>query len=61
MRDNSFVIFQVKLYMIWTKGAPQSAKFQTFHSSREILPTLYFDRLLLSKVYKISAKKVGKC
>ena len=47
--------------MIWTKGAPQSAKFQTFHSSREILPTLYFDRLLLSKVYKISAKKVGKC
>ena len=61
MRDNSSMIFQLKLYLIWTKGAHQSAKFQTFHSSREILPSLYFDRLLLLKVYKISAKKVGKC
>ena len=30
MRDNSSVLFQLKLYMISTKGAYQSAKFQTF-------------------------------
>ena len=41
--------------MIWTKGAHQSAKFQTFDCSRKISPNLYFDRLL--KVYKILAKK----
>ena len=33
------------------------AKFQTFDCSGEILPSLYFDRLLLLKVYKVSAKK----
>ena len=42
--------------MIWTKGAHQSAKLQTFDCSRKISPNLYFDRLL--KVYKISAKEV---
>ena len=42
--------------MIWTKGTHQSAKFQTFDCSREISTNLYFDRLLLLKVYKISAK-----
>ena len=42
--------------MIWTKGAYQSAKFQTLDSSREISPNLYFDRLLWLKVHKISAK-----
>ena len=41
--------------MIWTKGAHQSAKFQTFDCSRKISPNLYFDGLL--KVYKILAKK----
>ena len=46
--------------MIWTKGAHQSAKFQTFNCSRKISPNLYFDRLLLLKVYKISAKKVQR-
>ena len=46
--------------MIWTKGAHQSAKFQTFDCSRKISPNLYFDRLLLLKVYKISAKKVQR-
>ena len=44
--------------MIFTKGAHQSAKFQTFDCSGEISPNLYIDRLLLLKVYKISAKKV---
>ena len=43
--------------MIWTKGTHQSAKFQTIDCSREISPNLYFDRLLLLKGCKISAKK----
>ena len=46
--------------MIFTKGAHQSAKVQTFDCSGEILPNLYFDSLLLLKVYKISAKKVQR-
>ena len=60
MRDNSYVLFYLKLYMIWTKRAHQSAKFQTFDGSREISPNLYFDRLLLLKEYTISAKKVQR-
>ena len=57
MRDNSSAPFQLKLYMIWTKGTHQSAKLQTFDCSREISPNLYFDGLLLLKGYKILAKK----
>ena len=60
MRDDSFVLFLLKLYMIWTKGDHQSAKFQTFDCSRKISTNLYFNRLLLLKVYKLSAKKVQK-
>ena len=45
--------------MIWTKEA-QSAKLQIFDCSRKISPNLYFDRLLLLKVNKISAKKVQR-
>ena len=52
MRDNSSVLFQLKLCMIWTKGAQQSAKFQTFDCSHKISPNVHFDRLLLLKVYK---------
>ena len=44
--------------MIFTKGDHQSAKFQIFNCSGEISPNLYFYRLLLLKVYKISAKKL---
>ena len=44
--------------MIWAKGSHQSPKFQTFDCSRKISPNLYFDRLLLLKVYRILAKKV---
>ena len=40
--------------MTWTKEAHQSAKFQTSDCSREIPPNLYFDSLLLLKVYGIS-------
>ena len=57
MGDKSSVLFQLKLYLIFTKGAHHSAKFQTFDCSGEISPNLYFDRLLLLKVYKVSAKK----
>ena len=46
--------------MIFTKGAYQSAKFQTFDCSGENSPSLYFDGLLILKVYKISAKKVER-
>ena len=46
--------------MIWTKGAHQRAKLQSFDCSRKVSPNLYFDRLLLLKVYKISAKKVQR-
>ena len=35
----------------------QSAKIQTFDFSRKNLPNLHFDRLLLLKVYELSAKK----
>ena len=40
MRGNYSVLFQQKLYMIWTKGVPQSAKFQTFDCTHEISPNL---------------------
>ena len=46
--------------MIFTTGAHQSAKFQTFGCSGEISPNLYFDKLLLLKVYEISPKKVQR-
>ena len=46
--------------MFWTKGAHQSAKFETLNCSRKISPNLYFDRFLLMKVYKISTKKVQR-
>ena len=46
--------------MIWTKEAHQSAKFQIFDCSPEILPNLYFYRFLLLKVSTISAKKVQR-
>ena len=46
--------------MIWTKGTHQSTKFQTFSCSSKISSNLYFDRLLLLKAYKLSAKKVHR-
>ena len=44
--------------MVLTKGAHQSANFQIFDCSSEISPNLHFNRFLLLKVSKISAKKV---
>ena len=52
MRDNSSVLLQLKVYMILTKGAQQSAKFQTFDCSGEVSPNLYFARLLFSSAKK---------
>ena len=46
--------------MIFTKGAHQNAKFQTFNCSDKISINLYFDKILLLKVYKISAKNVQR-
>ena len=46
--------------MIFIKGAHQSVKLQTFDCSGEISPNMYFDKLLLLKIYKISAKKVQR-
>ena len=43
--------------MIFSKGVHHSATFQTFDCSSEVSPNLYFDGLLLIKVYKVSAKK----
>ena len=51
MRGTSSVHFLLKLYIIWTKGVHQSAKFQTFDCSLEISPNFYFDKL-----YQMSAK-----
>ena len=45
--------------MTFVKGARQSAKFQT-SCSGEVPPNFYFDRLLLLKIYKISAEKVQR-
>ena len=43
--------------MSFPKAAHHSAKFQTLDCSGEISPDMYFDRLLLMKVYKVSVKK----
>ena len=43
--------------MIFTKGVHHKAKSQTCDCSGEISPNSYFDRILLLKVYEVSAKK----
>ena len=57
MRDNCSVLYLLKLYIILAKVTHESPKFQTFNCSHEISPNLYFHRVLLLKVYRISAKK----
>ena len=37
-RDSSSVLFQLKIYIVLSKGAHQSANFQTFNCSHENLP-----------------------
>ena len=58
--DITLWYFLAELYMMWTKGAHQRAKLQTFDCSRKISPNLYFDRPLLLKVCKILAKRVHR-
>ena len=59
--DKSSVLFSVKLYMIFTKGAHHSAKYQIFDYSSEISPNLYFDRLYFCwKYMKFQLKKVWR-
>ena len=52
MRNNSSVHLELKLYMIWTKGTHQSAKFQTFDCSPEISPNLYFQFVISDKKHR---------
>ena len=56
----NFIKFLIYIHTIWTKVTHQSAEFETLDSSYEISPNLYFDRFLLLKLYKISAKKVQR-
>ena len=64
MRDNSSVLFWLKLYIILMEGTHQNAKFQTFYFTKlhldRFLTKLHLDRFLLLKVCKISAKKVQR-
>ena len=57
LKPQVFCTFLAETLCDLDKRNPQSAKSQTFDCSREISPNLYFDRLPLLKVYKISPKK----
>ena len=61
MKDNSSVLFQLKFYIISTKGAYQSTTLVKFDVSSRKSEILLFHGLLLYKSYKVSAKKVQKC
>ena len=56
MRD-SFCTFLAETLYDLNKGAHQNAKFWTFDCSSKNSLNLYFGRLLLLKVHKISAEK----
>ena len=60
MRDMFSVLFHLKLYVVWAKGAHECTQFQIFDCSRETSLNLNSDKLLLLKVYKMSAKKVQR-
>ena len=60
MRDTFSVLFQLKLYMVLTKGDHQYTQFQIFDCSREMSPNLYSDKFLLLKRYRMPAKKVQR-
>ena len=54
------VFFWLKFYTLSTKGAYQSTILVTFHVNSRKSEILHFDGLLLSKSYKISAKRKQK-
>ena len=60
MRHNSSVLFQLKFYILSTKGAYQSTNLVKFHQSSQKSENLHFDVLLLSIAYKVSDKKGQK-
>ena len=57
MKHNSSVLFSLKFYILLTKWAYQSTNLVKFHVSSQKSEILHFDKLLLSKWYKVSAKK----
>ena len=60
MRGNSSVIFVAETLYNFYKKTHQSAKFHTLGCSDQFSPNLYYDRVLLLKVSKISVKKVPR-
>ena len=60
MRKKSSILFQLIFYVHSAKGAYQSTNLVKFHVSSRNSEILHFDGFLLSKSYKVSAKKVQK-
>ena len=60
MGVKSSVLFQLKLYSIFTKGAHHSTKFQTFDCSGDISPIFFFDRLLMEELCLMILKSGAK-
>ena len=60
VRHNSSVLFQLKFYILSTKGAYQNTNLVKFYVSSRKSDILHFDGLLLSKSCTVSAKKVQK-
>ena len=56
----SSILFWPKFYIVSKKWACQSRNLVKFHMSTRKSEILYFDGFLLSKSYKVSAKKVKK-
>ena len=50
----------MKFYILSTNGTYQTTNFSRFHANSRKSEIFHFDRLLLSKSYKVSAKKVQK-
>ena len=60
IRYNSSVLFYLQFYIHSTKGAYQSTNMVKFNVGSRTFEFLHFDGLLLSKSYKVSAKKIQK-
>ena len=60
MRHISSILCWLKFYILWPKGAYQSKNLVKFHVNIQKSEILNFDGFLLSKSYKVSAKKVQK-
>ena len=48
MRNNFYVLFHLKFFIFWIKGAHQSASFKTFDCSLEIYPSYLCSFTILS-------------